>query len=197
MQNSGNNRSRILIVDDESGIRDVPQQMLCVRHECSAVTSAEEALTLLAKEEFDLVLSDIRMSGRSGLEMIPHALKSAPDTVIMMISGQQTIDNAIQALRLGAFDYITKPFNIQHVEAEVDRALAHHSLLETKRRYENHLEELVRLVQVGTESYLIPPCWAGNLNLSLRCRANEPFKHPVNLGDIWMFQCVESHPRKQ
>jgi diguanylate cyclase (GGDEF)-like protein len=117
--------------------------MLCDNHDCRAVSSAEEALSLLATEKFDLVLSDIKMSGMSGLEMIPEALKSASDIVIMMISGEQTIDSAIEALRLGAFDYITKPIDLQHVQACVERALAHHSLLVTKRRYENHLEELV------------------------------------------------------
>lgn len=143
MPTSSNNHARILIVDDEPGVRSVLQNMLCDSHECRAVSSAEEALFLLATEKFDLVLSDIKMSGMSGLEMIPEALNSAPDTVIMMISGEQTIDSAIKALRLGAFDYITKPFDLQHVQAGVERALDHHSLLVTKRRYENHLEELV------------------------------------------------------
>jgi len=143
MPKSSNDRALILIVDDEPGVRTVLHKMLCESHECRAVSSAEEALSVLSAEKFDLVISDIKMAGMSGLEMIPHALKSAPDTVIMMISGEQTIDSAIKALRLGAFDYITKPFNLQHVKAGVDRALDHHSLLVTKRLHENHLEELV------------------------------------------------------
>jgi diguanylate cyclase (GGDEF)-like protein len=98
----------------------------------------------LSAEEFDLVLSDIRMGGMSGLEMIPRVLALAPDTVVMMNSGEQTIESAIEALRVGAFDYVRKPFDLQHVEAAVRRALEHHSLLEAKRLYENHLEELVR-----------------------------------------------------
>jgi diguanylate cyclase (GGDEF)-like protein len=84
------------------------------------------------------------MDGMSGLEMIPQMREIAPDTVIMMISGKQTIESAIEALRGGAFDYIMKPFDFQHVEAAVRRALEHHSLLAAKRRHENHLEELVR-----------------------------------------------------
>lgn len=143
MPKSSKDRARILIVDDEPGIRAVLHKILCESHECRAVSSAEEALSVLSAEKFDLVISDIRMSGMSGLKMIPHVLKSAPDTVIMMISGEQTIDSAIKALRLGAFDYITKPFDLQHVKAGVDRALSHHSLLVTKRLHENHLEELV------------------------------------------------------
>jgi diguanylate cyclase (GGDEF)-like protein len=84
------------------------------------------------------------MGGMSGLEMIPQVRAFAPDTVIMMISGEQTIESAIEAMRGGAFDYIMKPFDFQHVEASVRRALEHHSLLASKRRHENHLEELVR-----------------------------------------------------
>src|SRR5438046_9591870 len=83
------------------------------------------------------------MPGLSGLEMAPRILEHSPDTLIIMISGQQTIDYAIEAMRAGAFDYITKPFDIPHIEAAVSRALSHQRLLNEKRRYENHLEEMV------------------------------------------------------
>lgn len=143
MRNSSNDRARILIVDDESAIRNILCGILSQKWNCKTADSAEEALSTLDREKFDLIISDIRMDGMTGLELIPHALKSAADTMIMMISGEQTIDSAISALRLGAFDYITKPFDLQQVETSVRRALDHHSLLVTKRRYENHLEELV------------------------------------------------------
>jgi diguanylate cyclase (GGDEF)-like protein len=144
MFNPGDRVANILIIDDEPGIRDVLHGTLNDYYECQSVASAEEALTLLSVKKFDLVISDINMGGMSGLEMIPHVKAFAPDTVVMMISGGQTIESAIEALRVGAFDYIMKPFDLQHVEAAVRRALDHHSLLEAKRRYENDLEELVR-----------------------------------------------------
>jgi PleD family two-component response regulator len=144
MPNSSSRRACILIVEDEAGIRGVLHKTLCESHECKAVGSAEEALSLLATDKFDLVISDIKMGGMSGLEMIPRVLALAPDTVVVMISGEQTIESAIEAMRVGAFDYVRKPFDLRHVEAAVRRALEHHSLLEAKRRYENHLEELVR-----------------------------------------------------
>jgi putative nucleotidyltransferase with HDIG domain len=75
--------------------------------------------------------------------MIPHVLSISPGTVVVMISGMQTIESAIEALRLGAFDYIMKPFDLRQVEAAVKRALENYELREAKRRYENHLEELV------------------------------------------------------
>ena len=79
----------------------------------------------------------------SGLEMIPHVLALSPESVVVMISGMQTIESAIEALRLGAFDYVMKPFDIRQVEASVKRAAEHYELRQAKRRYENHLEELV------------------------------------------------------
>jgi len=137
--------SIILIVDDESAVRNLIVQILEADHTCKTAASAEEALSLLQKESFDLVISDINMSGISGLELIPQVFALSPDTVIMMISGNQTIDSAIEAIRSGAFDYIKKPFDLDHVKVAVDRALKHHSLLEEKRRYDDHLEELVKI----------------------------------------------------
>ena len=83
------------------------------------------------------------MPGMSGLDMIPHVKELSPDTVVVMISGMQTVESAIGALRLGAFDYLMKPFDLRQVEAVVKRALEHHDLVVAKQRYENHLEELV------------------------------------------------------
>jgi diguanylate cyclase (GGDEF)-like protein len=146
---------RILIADDEVQIRDLLCELLSPSYECVGVNSAEQALKLLRAEKFDLILSDIRMSGLSGLEMVPHVLSIAPETVVIMISGGQQIESAIEALRVGAFDYITKPFDLRHVEAAVRRALDHHALRESKRRYENDLEELIkqRTAQVDHLSY--------------------------------------------
>jgi response regulator RpfG family c-di-GMP phosphodiesterase len=137
-------KARILIVDDEPEIREVLCALLSDDYQCAAVSSAEDALSLLESEAFDLIISDIMMSGMSGLEMVPKVLQSAPDSVVVMISGVQTIESAIKALRAGAFDYIMKPFDLRQVEAAVKRALEHHSLRVAKRLYENHLEELVK-----------------------------------------------------
>ena len=143
MFEANNNRARILIADDEAAIRRILHQLLGGNHDCVQVASAEEALSRLRSEKFELVLSDIVMGGLSGLEMVPQVLELAPDTVVIMISGEQNIENAVQALRAGAFDYITKPFDLGHVEAAVSRALDHHALREAKRHYESHLEEMV------------------------------------------------------
>jgi len=134
---------RILIVDDEIEITEILADLLSEDYDCSRAGSAEEALTRLRDDEFQLVISDITMPGMSGLDMIPHVKELAPDTVVVMISGMQTVESAISALRVGAFDYLMKPFDLRQVEAVVKRALEHHDLVVAKQRYENHLEELV------------------------------------------------------
>jgi len=134
---------RILIVDDEVEITEILADLLSEDYECTRAGSAEEALARLQDSEFHLVISDITMPGMSGLDMIPHVKELSPDTVVVMISGMQTVESAIGALRLGAFDYLMKPFDLRQVEAVVKRALEHHDLVVAKQRYENHLEELV------------------------------------------------------
>jgi putative nucleotidyltransferase with HDIG domain len=134
---------RILIVDDEVEITEILADLLSDDYNCVRAGSAEQALVQLQESQFQLVISDITMPGMSGLEMIPHVKTLSPDTVVVMISGMQTVESAIGALRLGAFDYLMKPFDLRQVEAVVKRALEHHDLVVAKQRYENHLEELV------------------------------------------------------
>jgi diguanylate cyclase (GGDEF)-like protein len=144
MNHTENGKSRILIVDDESLVRNLLSDLLCRNYLCSTVESAEEALSLLEREKFNFVISDINLGGTSGIDLIPLVFKSAPDTVVMMVSGNRTIDSAIESMRVGAFDYIKKPFDLEHIEVAVRRALDHQALLVSKRRHENNLEELVR-----------------------------------------------------
>jgi putative nucleotidyltransferase with HDIG domain len=135
--------SSILIVDDEYEIAEILSDLLNSEHECITAGSAEEALDRLPDRDFRLVISDITMPGMSGLEMLPHVKRMSPNSVVVMISGLQTVESAIEALRLGAFDYVMKPFDLRQVEAAVKRALEHQDLITAKQRYENHLEELV------------------------------------------------------
>jgi EAL domain-containing protein (putative c-di-GMP-specific phosphodiesterase class I)/CheY-like chemotaxis protein len=149
-------KAHILVVEDEPEIRDVLREFLSRSFECTAVDSAEEALALISTQRFDLILSDITMQRMSGLEMVPQIRLVAPQTMVVMISGLQTIECAIAAMRVGAFDYITKPFDLSQVEAAVRRALEQGKLIETKRLYEEGLKDLIqqRTEEVGLESAL-------------------------------------------
>lgn len=135
--------ARILIIDDEPNILSVLYALLSESHECKTATSAAEALDYLRRECFDLVLSDIMMPGMSGLELLDEVSRLSRDTVVILISGNLNIQSAIEAMRRGAFDYVTKPFNLSEVETAVKRALRHQLLLKANQQYEQHLEELV------------------------------------------------------
>src|SRR5207237_9824921 len=97
-------------------------------YDCVALSSGKDAVALLSTESFDVIISDITMAHMSGLEMVPHILKLAPEAVIIMISGQRTIEFSIDVLLAGAFDCITKPFDLSEVDAAVRRALDHGKL---------------------------------------------------------------------
>ena len=148
-------KPRVLIIDDEEQIRHLLIDVLGTTYDCSDAGSAEEALAALSENTFDLVISDIDMGAMSGLELVPHVHSLSPDTVVVMVSGNQDIGFAIEALRVGAFDYITKPIDLRHVEASVERALNHCNLLKEKRRYKEQLETLLqqRTAQVDWLAY--------------------------------------------
>lgn len=133
----------ILIIDDDDQLRKLLTILLSEEYRCATAASAEAALMILRQTDFDLVISDIHMGGISGLELVPQIHQCAPDTVVLMMSGQQTIETAIAAMRAGAFDYIVKPLNLDQVGAAVKRALSHRQFLNEKRRYEDSLADLV------------------------------------------------------
>ena len=136
-------KANVLIIDDDAQIRDLFVAILGNSCSCSSVASAEEALTKLSEEAFDLVISDIDMEGMSGIELIPKLHSKSPGTVVVMISGHQDVETAIEAMRVGAFDYITKPLDMRHVDAAFQRALDHRSLIREKEQYREQLEQLL------------------------------------------------------
>lgn len=138
-----NIEDRILIVDDEPEIREILSDFLSDTYECLQADSAESALAEINRQKFAVVISDICMTGMSGLEMIPQIAEQSPETGVIVVSGQQTVDDAIKALRAGAIDYILKPFDLLQVETAVRLAVERYELKVIKRRYDLHLEELV------------------------------------------------------
>jgi diguanylate cyclase (GGDEF)-like protein len=148
-------RPKILVIDDDEQIRRLLVDLFDEVYVCREADSAEEALLVLDQESFDLVISDINMGGMSGLELVPHVHSISADSVVLMISGQNNIETAIDALRAGAFDYIMKPFDSRHVEAAVERALKQSELLKEKRRYKDQLEQLLteRTAEVNRLAY--------------------------------------------
>lgn len=122
----------ILIVDDEEPIRRLLSVYLSETYTCVTSSSADEAARLLSGRFFNLVLTDITMRGASGLELCQFVQKSRPETVVVMVSGMTDIQYAIEAMRHGAFDYITKPFDLAQVVLAVERALHYQALVASK-----------------------------------------------------------------
>lgn len=139
-----NGRERVLIIDDDDHVRCLLIDILSTTYECTGAASAEAGLAELTHNQFDLIVSDINMGGMSGLDLVPLVLQNKPDAMVVMISGEQTIETAIEAMRVGAFDYITKPLDVRQVEAAAKRALQHASLLKDKENYREQLERLLR-----------------------------------------------------
>ncbi len=117
--------SLILVVDDDETIRDTLYELLSAEYDCQTAQTAEQALARLEVEAYDVVLTDISMPGLSGLELLGHVRQKYPDTPVIIISGISDQEHAQGLIRLGAFEYLLKPFRIEVVEKSVKRALDH------------------------------------------------------------------------
>jgi response regulator RpfG family c-di-GMP phosphodiesterase len=134
----------ILIVDDEEAIRGLLQQKLSSEgYHCQQAGTADEALHKMRSNPPALVILDIKMPGKSGTELLPELKASYPDTAVIMATAVTDIDTAIQCMKQGAYDYITKPFNLDEVILGVDRALGKRRLELENRDYQQHLEQKV------------------------------------------------------
>lgn len=115
--------SRILVVDDDEIIRDTLYELLSEEYDCQTAQTAEQALARLEVDTYDVVLTDISMPGLSGLELLGHVRQKYPDTPVIIISGISDQEHAQGLIRLGAFEYLLKPFRLEIVEKSVKRAL--------------------------------------------------------------------------
>ena len=113
----------ILIVDDEDVVRDVLYDLFSEEHMCHAAATAEQALAYLGEQAYDAVLTDISMPGLSGVELLGRLRREQPDTPVIVISSIGDREHAEGLTRLGAFDFILKPFSLEAVEQSVSRAL--------------------------------------------------------------------------
>jgi DNA-binding response OmpR family regulator len=108
--------TRVLVVDDDTELRETVTEVLSGEgFEVTSVGDAESALNMLVDPGFDLVLLDLIMPGMGGMTAVPLIKKGSPKTRIIMISAFSTVSNAVEAMRLGADDYITKPFKIEEL----------------------------------------------------------------------------------
>jgi len=115
--------AKILIVDDDDAIRDTLYELLCTEYVCQTAETAEKALARLEADAYDVVLTDISMPGLSGLELLGHIRQKFPHTPVIIISGIGDQEHAQGLIRLGAYDFLLKPFSLEAVEKSVHRAV--------------------------------------------------------------------------
>jgi DNA-binding NtrC family response regulator len=114
---------QLLVVDDDDVIRDTLYELLSEHYVCQTAETAEKAFAKLKTDTYDVVLTDISMPGLSGLELLGHVRQLYPNTPVIIISGISDRAHAEGLIKIGAFDYLLKPFRLEVVESSVKRAI--------------------------------------------------------------------------
>jgi two-component system, NtrC family, response regulator AtoC len=126
---------KILVVDDETLIRDMLKEVLKrMGLDVDEAPNGTTAINKLKEDRYDLIISDIRMPDVSGMEVLKAAHEHVPDTEVIMLTAYGTIENAVEAMDHGAFNYITKDYTPDHIEQVVSKALEHYRLRNENRR---------------------------------------------------------------
>jgi response regulator RpfG family c-di-GMP phosphodiesterase len=145
MDRVDNSSWKILVVDDEEVIR----RLLCRKlksegYRCEEAGNTRQAMEKMRENPADLVILDIMMPGGSGVELLPEIKKAYPDTIVIMATAIGDADTAIRCVRLGAYDYFTKPYNLDEVAISIERALNMRRLELEVLDYQQHLEDKVK-----------------------------------------------------
>jgi len=127
----------VLVVDDEKHTREGLHQALEENYDCAVAGNADEAFNLMDGQPFDVIVTDLRMPGKSGLKVIDRALTLSHKPVVIMMTAYGNIDTAVEAMKRGAFDFLTKPVNLEKLEMLIQRALRSRTLeVEVKQLHE-------------------------------------------------------------
>jgi len=134
--------ARLLIVDDDPVALDLLREVLSKEsYEVASALSAEEAISQGIENIFDVIITDVRMGEKDGMDVLRSFKKTSPETAVIMITAFGSIDTAIEAIREGAFDYISKPFKLEEIKITVRRALEQRRLLRENQYYRQELLE--------------------------------------------------------
>jgi len=122
---------RVMVVDDEENIREVLSNYLeSMNYSVETAEDGQEALKNYKKGDFDLIISDLLMPNIDGLELLKRIREVDKDVIFLMITGYPSIETAVDAIKKGAYDYITKPFHMEDVKLRIERAFEKRSLKE-------------------------------------------------------------------
>ncbi len=145
----------VLIVDDEKHTREGLQQALAESYDVTVAANAEEAFNLLDAQPFDIVLTDLRMPGKSGLKVIDKALALPNRPAVLMMTAYGSVESAVEAMKRGAVDFLTKPVNIERLEVLMQRALKTKTLEVEVQQLHERLDEKFKIEGIiGTSAKL-------------------------------------------
>src|SRR2546423_8495093 len=145
----------VLIVDDEKHTREGLQQALAENYDVTVASNADEAFNLMETQPFDVILTDLRMPGKSGLKVIDRALALPNKPAVIMMTAYGNIETAVEAMKRGAVDFLTKPVNIERLEVLIQRALKTKTLEVEVQQLHERLDEKFKLEGViGTSQKL-------------------------------------------
>ncbi|MDB6168169.1 MAG: two component, sigma54 specific, transcriptional regulator, Fis family [Verrucomicrobia bacterium] len=131
----------VLIVDDEKHTREGLQQALAENYDVSLAANADEAFNLMDAQAFDVIVTDLRMPGKSGLKVIDKALALPNRPAVLMMTAYGNIETAVEAMKRGAVDFLTKPVNIERLEVLIQRALKTRTLEVEVRQLHERLDD--------------------------------------------------------
>ncbi len=135
-------RAKILVADDEQGMREVLEIMLSKEgYDVRVAESGRAAVKWLQKEKFDLLLCDMKLGDMTGLEVLKAAKKRDTNAVMIMISAYASAETAVEAMNLGAYDYVPKPFDNDELRQAVSRALTHRTVAHEKKALDEELKK--------------------------------------------------------
>ena len=133
---------RILVVDDDESLRWVTQaQLQQSGYEVNAAADGDEALKMIQQAPPDLVITDLKMPGMSGLDLLRKIRADYPEILVILVTAFGTVENAVEAMKAGAYDYITKPVNMDELRLIVSRGLEHLDLQEEVRVLRSSLDK--------------------------------------------------------
>ena len=148
-------RGTILIVDDEEPSRaTLYRKLQADGYNCAVANDGEGALWKTSVQEFDLVLLDLDMPVLSGMEVLPRIVAAHPDTCVVMMTTIENMPSAVEAMKLGAYDYVFKPLNMDDLGMRIEKALEKRRLALENREYQIHLEQKVELQVSQIRKYL-------------------------------------------
>jgi len=136
---------KLLIVDDDLTVLELISTKLGAEgHQCKTVDNAEAALSMVQEENFDVVITDLRLPGIDGFTLTEVLKAKHPTTGIIVITGMADVEGAVRAMKAGADDYISKPFNLDHMAISVERTLEKQRLIRENKSYQQYLEQRIR-----------------------------------------------------